>query len=149
MPLAGYQTCDSRGMTEGIPTILHLGNKFQARRKSSVTHAIWYPLSSFYEKGEKEREAASSYTDQDTAGQNQLLLTTAETAAQLVLFSPSCISVEHRHFPKPQYQSELSQIYIRKPIIITGSVTWPINCRRIAFNCTVNGKRYADATVLH
>lgn len=75
--------------------------------------------------------------------------TAAERATQLVLFCPSCISAEHGHFHKSQYQSVLSQIYIRKPIIITGSVIWPISCRRITSNCIVNGKVYAEATVLH
>lgn len=61
MPLARYQTCDSRGMTEGILAILHLGNKFYARRKSYVTHAIWYPWPSFDEKG-AEREKLLPHT---------------------------------------------------------------------------------------
>lgn len=97
----------------------------------------------------EKREVASSCIDLDAVGQNQLLVTAAETATQLVLFSPSCISLEHGHFHKSRYQSELSQIYIRKPVIVTGSAIWPINCRRIASNCIVNGKSYAEATVLH
>jgi len=67
MPLARYQTGDSRGMTEGILTILHLENKFYARRKSSVTHATWYPLPYFYKKGAK-REQLLPHIDQDTVG---------------------------------------------------------------------------------
>lgn len=89
MPLARYQSGDSRGMTEGILTILHLGNKFCARRESSVTHAIWYPLPSFYEQGEKrgEEEPVSSYT-----GQTQLGTSRRSRAALPELSSSSCIA---------------------------------------------------------
>lgn len=53
------------------------------------------------------------------------------------------------HFHKSQHQSQLSQIHIRKLIRVSGSVFWPINCRRIAPNCIVNAKGYAEATILH
>lgn len=53
------------------------------------------------------------------------------------------------HFHKSQYQSQLSQIHIRKLIIVSRSVIWPINCGRIAPNCIVNAKGYAEAAILH
>lgn len=102
MPLARYQTCDSRGMTEGILTILHLGNKFYARRKSSVTHAIWCPLPSFYERGEKRRgrDCFLSYRPRHGGPNTTLGKSSRNGATLLVLLSPSCNPVQRKHILK-------------------------------------------------
>lgn len=119
MPLARYQTGDSRGMTEGILTILHLGNKFCARRKSSVTHAIWYPLPSFYEQGEKrgEEEPVSSDTGQTQYQQKERSSSDGAFLFQLHRCSTGTST---------SLSINLSfQIYIRKPIIISGASSGP------------------------